>query len=121
MPMAAGVAFGLVLSLPLWTSVIWLVTGFLIWAHTQSQYQPEYFRFHGEDVSVWTDGDVMALSWHGEGRRSHAFLQWQLYDDEGQVTTLQLWRDAVSEPSWRALNMAYRVGQAAASSDTKAA
>ena len=108
-PLIAGVLLGLLLALPLWTALLWLGVGYLFWSHSRSQYAPEYLRFYGEDLIIWQDNAPMALQWHGNGRRSHAFIQWQLLDTQGQSLTLRVWRDSVSDASWRALNMAFRV------------
>ncbi|EAR10323.1 protein YgfX [Reinekea blandensis] len=108
-PLIAGVLLGLVLALPVWTALLWLILGYLLWAHSRSYFEPEYLRFYGEDLTIWQNNAPIVLQWQGHGRRSHAFIQWRLLDTQGQTLTLRIWRDSVSDASWRALNMAFRV------------
>lgn len=52
--------------------------------------------------------------WTGRGRRTAWYLRLELAAPDGRRWPLMIWRDSLSEASWRALNAQYRIleGQA---------
>lgn len=63
---------------------------------------------------IFTENDVETdFQWTGRGRRSTLFILWQLTGPNGIERQL-VWKDQVSDSSWRALNMAFTVWQSQA-------
>jgi hypothetical protein len=58
--------------------------------------------------------------WAGHGRQSFAFIKLELQGEAGKKS-LVIWKDQVSEASWRALNMAFSVWQPVIIQQLKAA
>lgn len=110
-PIAAGMLLLPVLNLPLWTLLLWGGALYACWHHGQSQFKPDHLSCDGNQIVLWIGDDVIRMTWTGEGRLSHAFIQWQLVDGQAQRLVLRIWKDSVTEPSWRALNMGFRVNQ----------
>lgn len=98
--------------------VVWLVASVALRSNVLSEIQPTRFRLKGDGVSLWCDDQKSDWQWLGEGRCSHAFIQWNLHDEQGQSFRLRIWKDSVTDASWRALHMAYRVNQSAATKQT---
>ena len=98
----------LLLHMPIGLS-IWIV--FISW---RSEFQFKRIRFEGAHIIFYDEKDqVQEYQWEGSGRISHAFIRFDLTNEEGILKWI-LWKDMVSEPSWRALNMAFYVHQSAA-------
>lgn len=97
--------------MPLWMIMICLlVAASTLWL-LPAQVQPERIRFTAEAVTLWRGQHSQRWQWTGEGRLSHAFVELRL-TREDLVLRLRIWRDSVSNSSWRALRMAYRVNRA---------
>lgn len=111
LPVLLGVSLTLVFNLSLWWTIVWLPVWYAGWHHQRTQWHPEHVRMEGADLVFWIADDAYRCRWQGEGRCSHTFIQWALVDDQAQPLTLRIWKDSVSEPSWRALNMGYRVNR----------
>ena len=109
MPLAIGAALLFLIHAPWFAYLLWLSCGWVVFHIYQCELSVTSIRVDGELVSLWVDEQCSHWVWHGRGRLSHAFIEMILVSDESQSYRLRLWRDAVSEPSWRALNMAYRV------------
>ena len=93
-----------------WIAYLFFAAVVWVLVHWQEQsLRVTSIRFDGERVELWQDEDYSLWLWCGEGRLSHAFVEWTLISDSMQRYQFRLWRDSVSEPSWRAINMAYRV------------
>lgn len=113
-PWSAGAFLGYQLSVSIWLLLLWLAAGLAFVAMVRSDIMPSRFRVVGHEVMLWQQDQPKAWRWTGEGRLSHAFVEWQLYDEDQLTLDLRIWKDSVSEPSWRALNMAFRVNQTGA-------
>ena len=57
--------------------------------------------------------DESEWQWTGRGRRSSQFILWHLKSEQGKERFV-VWKDQVSDSSWRALNMAFTVWQSQA-------
>ncbi|MEJ2074895.1 MAG: hypothetical protein P8X79_15685 [Reinekea sp.] len=100
--------FGFYLFLP----VVALAGGWVWFNLNRDELLVQHLRFDGERVVLWLhEGERQSYQWRGEGWRTPLFLRWNLVDDQGLKLAFYLWKDSVSEPSWRALNMAFRVNQ----------
>jgi hypothetical protein len=80
--------------------------------------QPDRIRFNSSTLMCWERSVSTQWAWKGEGRLSHAFVQINLMNNEDEGWRLRIWKDSVTDPSWRALNMAFRVNQSAAKSES---
>ena len=89
--------------------VLWLSTAWVLFHIYRSDFRFTAIRLDGEVVMLWEGEHCSKWLWQGDGRLSHAFVEWSLVSASAQKYQLRIWRDAVTEPSWRALNMAYRV------------
>lgn len=116
LPVLSGALFLILikswLALAIWFASIFAIRSILI-----TDFQPSRFRLQGCDVSLWSGDETSEWLWQGKGRCSHAFVQWDLLDEQSQTLKLRIWKDSVSDASWRALNMAFRVNQQAAVND----
>ncbi len=88
-----------------------IVVGLWVWfSHSKSEPEFQYIRFSGDLITLWyDDNNRQTFMWSGQGWRNPFFIRWTLLDDEGLQLTCYIWKDSVSNASWRALNMAYRV------------
>ena len=100
----------LVLDYRLWLVIAAVGGGWLWWQITKSELDYRYWRCAGERVQLWpAEEHPQTFQWFGKGWRTPLFIRWTLVSEEGLVLQFYLWRDAVSEASWRAANMAFRV------------
>ncbi|WP_196158363.1 hypothetical protein [Reinekea sp. G2M2-21] len=90
---------------------LWLLLGWLFWHVRRSEFDANYIRVESERVVLWQDDCASQWQWRGVGRLSHAFIEWELWSDTEERLPFRIWRDSVSDPSWRALNMCFRVMQ----------
>jgi hypothetical protein len=110
--------------IPLWSLGLLAVP--LVWALVQVVRvgsQPDYLRWTGSDVVLF-EHDSSATAeryvWSGKGRRNSMYLRLALACDQtGQRRDLMIWRDSVSDPSWRSLNAWFRIQAAAVRRDHK--
>jgi hypothetical protein len=102
----------------LWLSLAFLVAMLVMVKPVLLEcHQPDRLRFNSSSFMCWTQQELEHWHWEGNGRLSHAFVQFDLANDANEVWRLRIWKDSVTEPSWRALNMAYRVNQNAAKAE----
>ncbi|MDO7642654.1 MULTISPECIES: protein YgfX [Reinekea] len=106
-----GMVLSTLLSWPLTTHLLWFTLPFLGHFFWSAEYRAKRIRLALDGVQLSTDTAIERFQWHGEGRLSHAFMQLELSQDDGQRLTLTIWQDSVSAASWRALNMGFRVMQ----------
>ena len=95
-----------------WLVVIAPLVGWLGAWHMLAQVDVRRLLFEAETLVVWdVDNQRHSYEWQGEGRRSSFFVYFQLLSQQEANERLDLiiWRDSVSDSSWRALNMAYLV------------
>lgn len=101
-------------ALPLWLlGVLAVVSGTILVCVARSEPQPVYMRWVGADLWVY---DQMASSaaehyrWRGLGRRNGLYVRFELVcANTGYRRELMVWRDSVTEPSWRSLNAWFRI------------
>jgi hypothetical protein len=108
--------------IPVW--VLCLLAVPLAWALFQvvsASAGPDYLRWSGSDVVLFEyRSPVLAerYAWSGRGRRNSLYLRLVLACEQtGQRRTLMIWRDSVSDPSWRSLNAWFRIQAAAVRRD----
>lgn len=96
-------------------ALFWVLLGGLaagIAAYGLERSQPRYtrLRWQGEQVWLYTaDDDVGdAYTWRGRGRRRPMSIRFDLVGEDGSHR-LVIWRDSVSDASWRALHAAFRI------------
>lgn len=111
-------------AIPLWS--LGLVTVPLVWALVQvvsAGSEPGYLRWTGTDVVLFEHGNPAPAEryvWSGKGRRNSLYVRLALAcDQSGQRRDLMIWRDSVSDPSWRSLNAWFRIQAAAVRRERK--
>lgn len=108
---AISLLFAFFMSLPFWAYLLPLLAMTWIAPILQSQPEPQYLRFHGAEM-VLTEGEQTSLwQWRGQGGLSSLFVEFHLFNENDEKLTFRVWRDSLSNASWRALNMAFRVNQ----------
>ena len=123
-PLAA--AWGLLWfgALPVWVLVVLAVAVVSAWATmTLAGPQPVYLRWSGADMWLFDRLEGASAEhywWHGEGRRNRLYLRMPLTCAEtGDRHDLMIWRDSVSDPSWRSLNAWFRIQASAVRREQK--
>jgi hypothetical protein len=97
-----------------WFALVWVLLPWLMHTSWLSEYSVNYLTFESDYFALWcNDGKKREFRWQGDGRISSLFLVFQLQNDEGERLTLVVWRDSLTDASWRAMNMAFRVAQPA--------
>lgn len=98
---------------------LWVLLGGLaavVAAYGLEKTQPRYSRLHwqGEQLRLFTEGDDQGevFIWRGKGRRRPMSIRFDLDGEDGSHR-LVIWRDAVSDASWRALHAGFRIQAAA--------
>lgn len=124
--LAPGLTFGPVVLLgvlgwfagvdPVWLLSALAVTLYVL-RHSHCLEPPiRYLRWHGDRVVLYTDFDLSdpePYQWTGRGRRNSLYIRLELLTETRERRDQTIWRDSVSDASWRALNAAYRVNAAA--------
>ncbi|WP_394169088.1 hypothetical protein [Saccharospirillum alexandrii] len=101
-------------ALPLWSlGALALVLGLCLVVAVRSEPPPVYLRWMGADLWLY---EQMAPSgaerylWRGRGRRNALYVRFELEcADTGNRRDLMIWRDSVTDPSWRSLNAWFRI------------
>lgn len=109
-PVGAGLAMAAGVP-PTWTLALTAVTAVSLWRWQRQDATPVYLRWWAERVTLYFDADLTEAEeydWTGRGRRNARYLRLQLSNETGR-RDLMIWRDSVSDASWRALNACYRV------------
>ncbi len=79
----------------------------------RSEPQPVYLRWAGADLWVYDQLASTAgerYQWRGRGRRNALYVRFELACVEtGYRRELMVWRDSVTDPSWRSLNAWFRI------------
>jgi hypothetical protein len=70
----------------------------------------QHIQWQEDEVRLVTGTRNYKLSWTGHGRLSFAFIKLEIQGEAGKKA-LVIWKDQVSDASWRALNMAFSVWQ----------
>ncbi|MHA7881446.1 MAG: hypothetical protein ACX931_16770 [Saccharospirillum sp.] len=91
----------------------WIILGGLAGgaaAYGLAQTQPRYTRlsWQGSQLTLYGDEAEDAFTWQGKGRRSPVSIRFDLTGEAGSYR-LVIWRDSVSDASWRALQAAFRI------------
>lgn len=97
--------------------LVWLVPALGVTLYTlrhsqQLDYAPAYLRWQGERVLLATDPDRPVFEpyrWSGRGRRNTLYVDLELMSQDNERYDARIWRDSVTDASWRALNAAFRV------------
>lgn len=97
--------------------IAWLSLAVPLVAMQRSELQPSHLRFDGADVTLWQENNTTRWRWLAQGRLSYAFIEFHLVGSDEQSLRLRIWRDSISDASWRALKMAYRVNRVGVLSD----
>lgn len=96
-------------------ALFWVLLGGLaaaVAAYGLERSQPRYtrLRWQGEQMTLYTadddTGDVFI--WRGKGRCRPMSIRFDLSGENGSHR-LVIWRDSVSDASWRALHAAFRI------------
>lgn len=94
-----------------WLGPMALVTTFSLWRLKLGTEPWVYLRWHAARLTLFhgpTPTEAETFAWTGRGRRNAWYLRMELESDDGRYT-LMIWRDSVTDASWRALNACYRV------------
>ncbi|HET8903087.1 MAG TPA: protein YgfX [Saccharospirillum sp.] len=110
-------------TLPLWfLSALAVVLGVALVHSIRAEPQPGYLRWAGADVWLYdqlTSAAAEQYQWHGGGRRNALYVRLALTCvDTGYRRDLMIWRDSVSDPSWRSLNAWFRIQASALRRDS---
>jgi len=100
---------------PVWLVPAWVVTFYVLWYNQGLEPPVRYLRWHGERVILYTDPDLTdpePYQWTGRGRRNLLYIRLELFSETRERHDQMIWRDTVTDASWRALNAAYRVNSA---------
>jgi hypothetical protein len=117
-PMVAGALFFISIG-AFWFGLLFLLASVSIAkAVLLESLQPDRIRLNSSVLMCWESGVPSQWCWKGHGRLSHAFVQMNLTNEYEETWCLRIWKDSVTDPSWRALNMAFRVNQSAAKTET---
>lgn len=108
---AASAVLVFAFSLSYWFLVLPGLGLMLIPAVLNSEVQPERIRINGSEVYFWQQDQTTQWCWLGEGCLSSQFIELKLLNAEDEQLKFRIWQDSVSDASWRALNMAFRVNQ----------
>lgn len=107
-----GAATTIVISENIWLSCFWPLLLWLIYMNGGAQPNIRRLAFEAGYFAFWdTSDEKQEFHWQGEGRISSLFLSFQLHNEAGEKLKLVIWRDSLSDASWRAMNMAFRVAQ----------
>ncbi len=91
-------------------TLFWLLIPWAMYCFWQGECDFLRIRIHKSELLCWDSTGVLhRFEWHGEGRSTTYYLKFEITNENDQATDLVIWRDSVSDASWRALNMAYRV------------
>lgn len=87
----------------------------LLYCYFVQRFRWTRVRFSKGQVVLWEQDQRQVWHWQGEGRRGQFYLDLALTrdSDDGHYR-LRIWRDSVSDSSWRALNAYIRVFQSQA-------
>ncbi|MEX0624257.1 protein YgfX [Saccharospirillum sp.] len=101
-------------ALPLWfLGALTLVLGVVLVHGILAEPQPRYLRWAGADVWLYdqlTSAKAEQYQWQGGGRRNALYIRLALICvDTGYRRDLMIWRDSVTDPSWRSLNAWFRI------------
>lgn len=111
-PVGGLVTLAFAAGVPLvWLGPMAMVTLFLLWRLKLGTEPWVYLRWHADRLTLFpglTPSEADAFVWTGQGRRNAWYLRMELESDNGRYT-LMIWRDSVTDASWRALNACYRV------------
>lgn len=96
---------------PLWILLPALVVQFALWRIRPPNPPAQLLRWQHDRLSLFdADHQAERFRWNGLGRRSACYIRLQLETEAGaERSVLMLWRDSLSDASWRALNAYYRV------------
>lgn len=70
----------------------------------------QHIHWQGSEIRLVEEKTTSSLIWTGYGRQSFAFIKLEVQCKTGR-RVLVVWKDQVSDASWRALNMAFSVWQ----------
>jgi hypothetical protein len=82
----------------------------IAWPSNDQPYH--HIQWQDETLVLKTGTASETLTWTGYGRRSFAFIRLEILD-HGKRRQFVVWKDQVTDASWRALNMAFLVWQPA--------
>lgn len=96
-------------------AIPWVLLGGLaaaVAAYGLEKTQPRYthLRWQGDQLTLYTADDDAGevFVWRGKGRRRPMSIRFDLIGDDGSHR-LVIWRDSVTDASWRALHAAFRI------------
>ncbi|TCS39799.1 protein YgfX [Reinekea marinisedimentorum] len=107
-----GAASTFIISKNIWLTLSWVLLVWVIYASRRSEEDINRVTFEADYFALWNpQGEKQEYRWQGEGRLSSLFISFQLHNEACEALKLIIWRDSLSDASWRALNMAFRVAQ----------
>lgn len=109
---ACGGGLSYLMGMPYGFLLVWIIIPFVAYFYWSSTPSAHRIRLSGSQVEVWHCVELSeSYVWQGQGRLSHAFIRFELVDSNDSKYGLVIWKDSLSDVSWRALNMAFRVIQ----------
>lgn len=92
--------------------IVLLVSAYLFVLRFYSTEHYQNIQWQGNEIFLNKGSASQKCAWSGYGRQSFAFIKLELKSETGPKS-LVIWKDQVSDASWRALNMAFLVWQPA--------
>lgn len=101
-------------ALPVWLlGALAVASGLCLVVAVRAEPLPVYLRWVGADLWLYeqlSSTGAERCVWHGRGRRNALYVRFELECAEtGNRRELMIWRDSVTDPSWRSLNAWFRI------------
>lgn len=113
LPLVALAVLAVAAGVPLvWVAPLAGVIGVSLWRLRLGQGDWGYLRWQGSHLTLYrgaSQTNAETYDWLGRGRRNAWYLRLDLHDQYAGRYDLVIWRDSVTDASWRALNACYRV------------